>query len=1468
MLETHTWNGITIPASSYSKPLHSPGNDSVVKQIKAASDMWGPLHNYSPDAGRLSTENMAPIDILQKYSDMQVITAQTNLEAWLQNLQDWIKVVVPWKTSNDVYFRKVSREINHVPFDEVAEASSFNTITSKTSTTTDTVKQKKLGITGTMGVFGDAIFGEDEWRFYLDGLAKCAYITIVIDVLFALVRIGWANKIGKQFGSFTVDHAKVVALAGNDFGVAYYSPMDFWNAIQRVRQSEVTDADTVIVPDRTLAILQLIGASPASYNGSRPTVELKPYYDSRDQQLKIASVEGPPTYWSIGNIDFFEARPIIVNSQETTKSIKPLISTVVVGQMYECNPENDVNDPITPETISPNMNDFYIYEQTTLGDKMKKIKFVDVIDKLPQFDANTGELSHTHLSFVRALNEDLKNNKSNGIPAKWKYLQHYGNGNSGVNSPKDEEFDNNNPMPESINQKRTLLDEEGWRDMEWTVTYNPSVGDNGTYFQPKRIGDLNLGALPNKYISQWAKALEMKFALNHGYSIESTLAKLGTILNAIDNAEYDDNYVNGLIRANLSRAVDVKRTGADRGTFTLRYTSMDEYELRKEREEIYGKDSFQDVRDWYPNQFGGMDLPMDTEGIPYSQSYPPGFSSAGGLYTLRSARSRNNDDISFSTAKKNASDIITEIENIITFMDEFIGNNTDTIDKRYNSPWFVKVSRLQSLIDHVYGTKAPIFLAVPEPILPIDELQEEEKKEKTKGVDVDDKVLLMISTGSNFSEINTEFQTAAEVFYTMKKTENIFPQIISKPFIVYMILSDYGVTTGDIILTNDNITKIDNLNPLSKQQFYEIVLSLSRYNIHGNKDFTIEQVNNARQVIYNMILLSQTEFEGTIKSLSTNDKNAKTSLAGLSKQKPNISTINKNIFNMLLLIVQKPLDAKKKSDTPKTFYYGPKSVTMSPAEYKQFENDVVDGKTLSLNDLRIYFTNLKGDDLKAISSKVNKPAKSMDLFYSNRSKSSTYSFATDKIPEAYLRTSLTASENLLSYINENTGIGFILPANPGTGYKTPTKPGSKNYRDLFMEHTFMSVNKTNENIFKTHLETLPGAHAIVSQILSKNAQNMDDSSDDNFKEKKSGGRDASLDVFSNLFSSGGGGTSGSKSIKTRFGDQYESSRRPSEFDPYEHASKKKFIPKFDKRGDVTIETESELVKEYPGPWESRLKARREISNIGRAALFQAIIHKHFDKDACKKPTLVGQKICNIGVCRTAIEHEMASAIIMKRGVETAEVVWGRVFVVPSIDGISNKITVSATFTHGLIRNNKDKVTILPYCIPSSFIGGMKSDFITSKNQFFSLSNRENRPSLLAISFSVTEKDHEFPVHLANYPIVNSPDIRMNAPHMRKVSSMPFLSFWLSTPTSTNTAQLIQLAANLNTKVNFYRSNAFTLLLHKGPVVYWNPHQKIFNIFTPGTGPRGATEMNIPPAYKTWNSTSYSFPSRDSLPILT
>lgn len=1325
----------------------SAKGEAMVAQYKSIQEIFGPHPDWK-QGQFLDIENMEPIDILRLWAGKELVIPSRQITAHLLNQRNagFLKAICPWVLTDEIKFRHQQREINLVVFSPVAEGAPFNTLTSKTGTYTDTTKKRKLGMTMAAGVYKDKLFGRDEFEFYMTGLTQCASFTVMLEECFALIIVAFTNACRKTSGYEEIDYSKILNLAGDLFGAFPFNPQMIWNRITTIQNQQIPGLDTVILPPNVLLLLKEFGGGP---NVIQQEV-IFPKGIGQDPGVLKGFIDGPKSLTTVNGINFFELQAFS-SSSDSKRKIQPLQTRVVVGRFFQSNPNCKANDE---PYLKANANDVMIYEMYQTCGSEKRVPFIQALENCWLFDPKTRGTSKYFKKFLQEMNRDLY--ESGEKPMKWQLLQNL-YGKVDVNS--DEAFDYDTPIPGSYENKKTSKDKKGWREFGF-FSYNPdapSMSQNGPktgrYYEPLHVGDMNLDALPNDWIYKAARALNKKLSKTKdgksGLNLNSYTADLKEFFSLIDQSPWSDSYVEGLYLANAYRIPPFGR-----------------HSKKEEREAIHGKVL---TRDWNPNIYGGMDLPIDIgQGLP---KYPPGYSNSPGLKTI--AAQLNSQKNAYNPIAEKASQLVKQGEIIVEQLQKFL-RTSKIVDGRYAPMWIMPADPLQALFDHILPQKEPIFMGYyptssnPQVIVNEDVKKEIEKNQKfaafKKFYETDDKRKIFTIFQKDIFK-REDIQFIHEFFDNPTNKDIKIPSQIIGEFLWYLILLGFDETMMNaIFLLQEN----DNYTTIMRNLFEEFNKFFTR-TAAAAKDLSKEQfitIGRNREILI---------------TLSSNM--TKSNIDGFSKIKKHLNIVPKNPNLKLETFSQTIVDHL--ADIP--------SENVEPVSTPKTEKE---------------FNVEYEKTIKKINPDVKPPtAKPRSIPDTTGS------------PQEYIRTPLTVSDMLYDYINRKENANaMILPGDPSTNYNSPISS--------LESEKFQAKKIELKNIA---LSSFPIGIAFgmksnnVNKLPEIKKKNIGDD-EGIFTEKKKQTKDYSQTVGS-MFKSGV--SSIPLGEKTRID--------PSLYMPISEKRTSSGQPDYS----------SNYINSFPGPWRSRMDYYDKISSNAEALMFLSIALSDFNLDTFVNLAKIGQKLFRIELVRTKEEHEMSTVIVMKMGSETMFMVFGRTIVIPSIDGISGAITVSAEFHLGYVRSNPKNIDWLPYCVPHSFIGGQNNNFITTPVEFWQ-PNTVGGPALLAVPSPISQTKLCSPISFVNDEFYNAPNNLDTDPIDMKYSSAPFMASIFGEK------NLQKEIAKVKTTTSYFNQNwQHSFVLFQGCIRYPN-HKGIFDIITPGCGPKGYVQMNTGDAYRAWN----------------
>jgi hypothetical protein len=1339
---------------------------------------------------QLNVENLEPNDIWRYYEGRILELPAAYISAYLRNAVNspFLKVIIPWVQTNEKYIRSSWRDLNVTVFQNVGEGAPFNTLTSREGAYLDITQKKKLGMTIASGVYTDEIFGDYEFNYYMTGLSQSAALTIMLDECFALILHAFLNATRDQNGKDTIDYSKILNTSGHLFGSFPLDPMICINRIEEIRESHLPGLDTCVLPERVLSFLKQI------QGGKSQMVQqeiIYPIQQNGSYTIKVGFQDGVMSDYTLNGVDFFELKRFVVNGSTslTTKYIQPLKTNVCVGRSFTHREIGDCDDL----SFSECNNDIQIYCMDDKSGQEEKICYRMMLKYCFLFNIENGNPSEYLKSYV-----DFKNNELYtqimGLPPTWRQLQKIRkNGKFDVNADEGV-YDYSYPMKGSFETKKTVEEMAEWRSQCGFITFNPDVGNYGKYFVPNRLGDLNKFAFPNHILQKICSKMVKHFKFQTDFNLESLLDKTVRFLTLIDQAEWSDEYVKQLLLINYER---LKLTGDGK-------INEDSYEKRQEREAINGPKY---AIDWTPNIFGGMDLPLDSEN--QTETYPPGFANAAGLRTI-AAQKNSNKRISYNSIAETADNLIEQLNILVSYMKKYFGN-TDIVSEIRTPPWFSKIDSLETLIGYIFPQNPPLFLGVY--------AYDFESGFVTKDI----------------KEPDNPFITWKNKDENKKLYEALFQENVPTKTIVDALLDD-GEERG--IPSNLIFPKL----------WKFIILGLDI----KDKLITLSKFNNFDVLINTLMDYIFAQPKESPKPIEFNyDNITNTFIQDATHLKDEIL---KRVFKSRIVLNDLETASVKNKDPVKKLF---------ETNYITKINEVdVTKNGFNYNEFVIQYTasflkimkNIKNDyaELKLIMSDAGvdekKIKENIALWETKKKPSRKVPIKSEK-PIGYVRVPLNSSQAFLDYLQYKQGDADILIGDPATNYNTPLY--SKGDSSKLLKKGTFSKQSTFENVSLSnfplgasfdmkHKNINVNQKGLISKPIKKsNTVDMEIDDDDDEKELFNVTKKTSHTMKKSY------SDNVSEFMSKKFVD-------PMKFDA--HFPKESTLPySFTKEFDTSKPIDPSIhAREFPGPWEANINFLKNMTSIAEGLFYQAIIFAPFTREIFDKFAQTGLHLLRLEYIRNAEEHEMNSMIVLKKGSDTMVMAYGRITVLPSVDGITGAVTFWVEFDVGAVRRNDRNIDWIPYVVPYKVVGGHQSTVIKNPMDFFQ-KNSNGRPSIFVMAHPISESKLGSPRNLFNKPIFNAPSMDSTGSIFIKSSSADYYQFMLGKD------QILNVIGKMKTITNYYQYPHLTFTIWRGAVRKGNNRGKYGKIEA-GNGIKGDIRMNMLDAYLGWNGVK-KFPEK-------
>jgi hypothetical protein len=160
-----------------------------------------------------------------------------------------------------------------------------------------------------------------------------------------------------------------------------------------------------------------------------------------------------------------------------------------------------------------------------------------------------------------------------------------------------------------------------------------------------------------------------------------------------------------------------------------------------------------------------------------------------------------------------------------------------------------------------------------------------------------------------------------------------------------------------------------------------------------------------------------------------------------------------------------------------------------------------------------------------------------------------------------------------------------------------------------------------------------------------------------------------------------------------------------------------------------------------GPFVLRWRQANEISDPITRIAARVFLMARADRAATWTRMIEQDVIIPMGIilARPAIEHDMASAIMVKGGVETGANFFGGTNAAKGADTVSKRVYYNYTFRHKPVVYKPEAVVIIENLKFVAYRGGNNTDWITCRRDMDRTDSE--RPSLIALAVPIAEKSH-------------------------------------------------------------------------------------------------------------------------------
>lgn len=1375
-------------------------------------NIWGVPTDLAPTLE--TSPNMQPMDLIGLYKERSLEIPSVQLTAMILNGQaSWLTdSAVPIFPTSDFNFVSRSKEMNCIEFTRTAAGGIPNQQTYRATSWKDTIEKVQLNARLEMDLSLDPNYGEEEWLFQLTGLAANAMLTIHKTAAYSIVHIAYTNLVGENIKENPYDLSRLLAKEEANFGLAAFDQNRYLRAI-RDMDALVPDFDLVIIPSNAVSyIANLLGeqTSMQSQKVITDPVTGNVLWSFAQGKKSVGTIQ-----FAEKTIHFVEMPKFQINMVLDAQIEKPLQTSVTIGQVYPPDPDVKAEDNIL-STREDNLDIKIFFQTKNQGDE-RKISIKEAYGAAFYWDEKSrrgdGLSDYAH-SFVHHKTQGVISN-SNLIPWEYNDANNKRKNDNDINTETG--FDNNTPNMDYIVGKEQLLDQRGWRERFFGVTYDPV---EKIYRLPKRIADFELWAIPNKWIHKSARAIAHVANSCCNVDLDGMMAETFSLLDDLNDVLPTDEYLKELINANVDRMYNYNRVGADG---TPAFEPSRRAPLKKEDGSVRFENASQ-IDEWKGNRFGTLDPPRRTGLI--TETNPFGFGNGHGLERL--AKEADDDQSEWREVGIRAKKVISFWRMFSDLLTKYIGPN-DLNDPDLTMPWYEKKSDVAVMIDHFMPYRAPVFLAVPRSV----------------------RITRPASQKRSSVLLSDEFlqATRADVAFFKGTNENPSDSPVSNVAKFISVLDTYTTATstpsetqvdtlgGKLIayVANNSGVYPGLLNRLIDFTVSQIVDKPSTGSVTKQLNILAYIARRIHSAVGGEIDVSKDKnLEGALvrigkelDSFSINTKASKSALElyeGTIEKDSTIQAYQKENGPKIAPVIKRIKDQEERV----------RNIINASREVLADNGPSYDVQVRNVNDF-IRFTRSppQNDEDVARLDRATRFLTDNGIAQPTNEvtgKPSIYLNLADRQTSTFLRAPITGGNRLYEYL-QRTPNPLVKPSDPAAFHERVLEivtPETMKHSSFATRSKTLGVSLTALPFSQTFRRGL-GLNS--SSTTSNGNVGNDIFGDISTKSKKKYASNA-MDISQFM----------STKPSASFGDKYDDDFKKS-------AARKDFFGNAPQNDDQFLR---QLKKEeYFGPIESReAYSAKYISSQFEKAIYKAICMAPNRILIHERLAAIGQKLVNVLIFRLNIQHVMSSTIVMKMGggVLRMAVGHGRVWVSVNQQGIN---TINAGFYLGTVRVRPNAITMLPFTFPDEFVGGMNIDYMRDISHFHRRTNEKE--SMIVVLSPVSESLYQYPLHVLNLKTYQRRDT-VNAPWLAKWSSSEYITHVLREKTLTDAQGRIE-----NDRKSYGYAYDCSLVAHRGPVRYSDPSDPHKSNLVAGTGPRGHIRMNKPGAEQVFSGLAIKFP---------
>jgi len=1242
--------------------------------IKATIGTLWFLPGQAPDPSKMTDDEFKQSINYNTYYKNQSIEFLSNiLTASVKNRRNLflISSVAPPFETEQQHFEVHHKEWNALLYTTKAEGGLSNQPTYSEWMTTDNmgpIFEQNVPISVDIAHSDD--FGYGVWMENLTELNENLVYTMMDGIIRNLIHTAFINMAGDwEMRTFSPD--RLFAAEAHAFNIMALEPSAGFDLIRRMDDT-MPGMNTIIGPKHSSRFFRGVGEESAPRHIEAKTLE----YSEAEKRLVARVSEGPMSVKSyrIGDhqIDMLETEPFSINSKDPNPR-NPLSTMVSLCQFFKPNQKRRTAGTAAV-SIDPAALDIYIALQTQTMVEQHRVSFIERLRNCFYWNAATGEISDYVLTYIKQLN---------GVRGEAPWQWRDGGGSSDVN---DDAGDYDQPDIDALRHTGDLHKMKSFRQKSAVVMYDPR---ERKYKPVRYIGDNHLDTLPCDDVMTAVEQLAMAFECKTGMKTATILGNTLALLENIRKAPVTALSLRLLIDTNM---LNMMRNG----------TQL-EPSMRNGFPEFAG------------NANGSLDLPEAEDGSLTGMKYFNGFHSGPGLLTARDWDLK--PGAAFHQMAQEAKAALRDVELLIAFIREYVGERSGVIAPENTKPWFDTEDAVATFIDAIYPGQVPVFLGVPQ------SATYNKSAGSVGALQPNDFLITYLLREDSIPQGVRELRSAATPSTSIDAAVVALSCLSADVAFQYRYAILFASSAGRNLRAGpfDEIDRDDVYEAYTKAcgRLFEFIISTTGYPTRM-RSLANEDVENNRRVVSavadKFFQWLAPVYPALIAPGSSEAASDAEKMKLIAQAASYVAKLTPKTFERQLPELQKraayesnePNFAERLADVQAT------GLGLSPTLEERTVGSVEDGEDERRRERR-----------------------GMPVTY--------FEGKYDGEPVRYMRSPLLSSPALIEFIAKS-GFVWAMPADWSSNYTTPQLDITPLLRDARVRVERPLALTAQLSGFHAKLATHMRTGATPARRPAAPSRGRSAST----ATSKKRSADALFEFTPKTLSAGKRG---------RGGDEED-----------EMAAEKEMV------GDVPApayarEMDDEVMRrDYVGPWRARMTHCAQIKGDFRRLMYKAVLETPNKLDVHERLAGIGAQLIDFLMFRPFVKFCSSSMIVMQRGEDVTATAMTKVDTDLSKEA-RGFFHLRVWFRFGHVNIDRAKIQALWYCIPESYEGGKKADFVTRRDQF-NVSELA-RPSIACFPISIAERRFADTIHMLNKQFGRAPTKSDHPQAYRKWSGAGF-----------------------------------------------------------------------------------------------